>query len=106
MNVPAPSLALIEARGLTVHAPGRRWRTAPRVLLQGVNLRVGSGETLAVVGESGAGKSTLVRALLRLVPPAAGQVLIGGQDLAILSPAELRAQRRARLLLRRLKSSV
>ena len=94
MNAPTPSLALIEARGLTVHAPGRRWRTAPRVLLQGVNLRVGSGETLAVVGESGAGKSTLVRALLRLVPPAAGQVLIGGQDLAILSPAELRAQRR------------
>ncbi|HYP79043.1 MAG TPA: ABC transporter ATP-binding protein [Steroidobacteraceae bacterium] len=94
MNAPVPSLALLEARGLTVHVPDGRWRAPPRVLLQDVNLRVGRGETLAVVGESGAGKSTLVRALLRLLPPAAGQVLIGGQDLAILSPVELRAQRR------------
>ena len=94
VNAPVPSLALLEARGLTVHVPDGRWRAPPRVLLQDVNLRVGKGETLAVVGESGAGKSTLVRALLRLLPPAAGQVLIGGQDLAILSPVELRAQRR------------
>jgi len=94
VNAPVPSLALLEARGLTVHVPDGRWRAPPRVLLQDVNLRVGRGETLAVVGESGAGKSTLVRALLRLLPPAAGQVLIGGQDLAILSPVELRAQRR------------
>jgi len=94
VNAPVPSLALLEARALTVHVPDGRWRAPPRVLLQDVNLRVGKGETLAVVGESGAGKSTLVRALLRLLPPAAGQVLIGGQDLAILSPVELRAQRR------------
>ncbi|HMA12471.1 MAG TPA: ATP-binding cassette domain-containing protein, partial [Steroidobacteraceae bacterium] len=63
-------------------------------LLRGVDLCVPQGQALAVVGESGAGKSTLVRALLRLAPPSAGQVLIDGQDLAILSPAELRAQRR------------
>jgi len=94
VNAPVPSLALLEARGLTVHVPDGRWRAPPRVLLQDVNLRVGKGETLAVVGESGAGKSTLVRALLRLLPPAAGHVLIGGHDLAILSPVELRAQRR------------
>jgi ABC-type glutathione transport system ATPase component len=94
VNASLPTLALLEARALTVHAPDRGWRAPPRVLLQDVNLRVGRGETLAVVGESGAGKSTLVRALLRLLPPASGQVLIGGQDLAILSPIELRAQRR------------
>jgi len=89
-----PSVPLLEARGLTVHAPHQGWRAAPRVLLRDVSLHMGSGETLAVVGESGAGKSTLVKALLRLMPPASGQVLIGGQDLAILSPAELRIQRR------------
>jgi len=93
---PAPAPPLLEARdlGVQVQAP-QRWRAATqRVLLRAVNLCVHRGQTLAVVGESGAGKSTLVRALLRLQRPASGQVLIDGQDLAILSALELRAQRR------------
>jgi oligopeptide transport system ATP-binding protein len=49
---------------------------------------------LAVVGESGRGKSTLARALLRLESISAGQVLLRGEDLAILSNEELRAKRR------------
>jgi oligopeptide transport system ATP-binding protein len=86
---------LLEARELSVCAPPARWGgAAERSLLAGVNLCLHRGQTLAVVGESGAGKSTLVRALLRLQRPAGGQVLIDGQDLAILSPAELRALRR------------
>jgi peptide/nickel transport system ATP-binding protein len=85
---------LLEARGLGVRAPRRSWGAPAAELLRGVDLCVAQGATLAVVGESGAGKSTLVRALLRLVRPAAGQVLIDGQDLAILSAQELRAQRR------------
>jgi ABC-type glutathione transport system ATPase component len=94
--VMAPAPPLLEARGLAVKAPrARLWRGgAERLLLQDIDLAVPRGQTLAIVGESGAGKSTLVRALLRLVRPAAGQVLIDGSDLAILSPAELRAQRR------------
>jgi ABC-type glutathione transport system ATPase component len=93
---PAPAPPLLEARDLNVSVHvAHRWGTATqRVVLHGVNLCVHRGQTLAVVGESGAGKSTLVRALLRLQRPAAGQVLIDGQDLAILSPGELRAQRR------------
>jgi oligopeptide transport system ATP-binding protein len=88
-----PAPPLLEARGLSVQAPrGNKGGRAD--LLCGIDLCVARGQTLAVVGESGAGKSTLVRALLRLVKPAAGQVLIDGQDLAILSPAELRGQRR------------
>jgi ABC-type glutathione transport system ATPase component len=85
---------LLEARGLTVQAPRRGWGGKAIDLLRKVDLCLLRGQTLAVVGESGAGKSTLVRALLRLVKPSAGQVLIDGQDLAILSPAELRGQRR------------
>jgi oligopeptide transport system ATP-binding protein len=85
---------LLEARGLSVQAP-RRGRGGKAIeLLRNVDLCLPRGHTLAVVGESGAGKTTLVRALLRLVKPSAGQVLVDGQDLAILSPAELRAQRR------------
>jgi ABC-type glutathione transport system ATPase component len=94
--VPAvtPMPPLLEARGLAVRAPRRHWGAPVAELLRGVDLCVAPGQALAVVGESGAGKSTLVRALLRLVRPAAGQVLIDGQDLAILSAQELRAQRR------------
>jgi ABC-type glutathione transport system ATPase component len=94
--VPAvtPMPPLLEARGLAVRAPHRPWGAVAAELLRDVNLCVPQGQTLAVVGESGAGKSTLVRALLRLVRPATGQVLIDGQDLAILSREELRAQRR------------
>jgi ABC-type glutathione transport system ATPase component len=85
---------LLEARDLSIRVPVTRWGGAERALIEGVNLCVHRGQTLAVVGESGAGKSTLVRALLRLQRPAHGQVLIDGQDLAILSTTELRAQRR------------
>ena len=89
-----PALPLLEARALGVRSPGRGFRAEPVELLRGVDLCVQQGQSLAVVGESGAGKTTLVRALLRLVRPSAGQVLVGGQDLAILSPQELREQRR------------
>lgn len=92
LSPPAPPL--LEARALAVRAPHRGWNSTPAQLLRGVDLCVNRGQTLAVVGESGAGKSTLVRALLRLARPSAGQVLIDGQDLAILSPGELREQRR------------
>lgn len=74
---------LLEARDLCV-----------RQVLRDVSLQLNRGERLAVVGESGSGKSTLVRALLRLERPHRGQALIAGSDLAILSPAELRAHRR------------
>ncbi len=90
-------LALLEARDLSVrYQPPAGWlrRSVATDVLRGVNLQLAHGERLAVVGESGSGKSTLVRALLRLVRPASGQALIAGSDLAILSPAELRAHRR------------
>ena len=92
MPAMTPAPPVLEARGLSVQAP--RGGSARSTLLRNVDLCVLRGQTLAVVGESGAGKSTLVRALLRLVKPSAGQVLIDGQDLAILSAAELREQRR------------
>lgn len=52
-----------------------------------------AGRTLGVVGESGCGKSTLGRALLRLIPPSAGQVLWEGRDMASFSPPEMRRKR-------------
>ena len=49
-------------------------------VLSGVNLELESGEFLAVVGKSGAGKSTLIDALLGLVVPQHGSVLISGMN--------------------------
>ncbi|XHS79701.1 ABC transporter ATP-binding protein [Burkholderiaceae bacterium UC74_6] len=43
-----------------------------------LNLGVSTGESLGLVGESGSGKSTVLRAICRLLEPAAGQVIIGG----------------------------
>ena len=57
-------------------------------VLQGVDLQVHRGETLAIVGASGSGKSTLLHLMGGLDAPTSGQVEIKGQWLAALSPAE------------------
>jgi ATP-binding cassette, subfamily B, bacterial len=58
----------------------------------GLNLRMRSGELIALVGENGAGKSTLVRLLLRFYDPDQGSVRVGGIDLKDLDPAVLRSR--------------
>jgi oligopeptide/dipeptide ABC transporter ATP-binding protein len=59
-----------------------------------ISLSLAAGETLAVVGESGSGKSSLVRAVLGLVPLAAGRVVYAGEPLA--GPVEDRPLARRR----------
>ncbi|MBM2323023.1 MULTISPECIES: ABC transporter ATP-binding protein [Marivita] len=88
--------AILTARGLT-----RRFVTkkplfgAPTVVqaVNGVDLDIEEGETLAIVGESGCGKSTLARLLSHLIAPSEGSVTYDGRDLSALSAAELRALR-------------
>ena len=91
------TLLLLEGRDLTVTYPrgtGFWRRGGTTTALKGASFTLQAGESLAVVGESGSGKSTLARAVLRLVPLAGGQVLLQGEDLAILTPQELRQRRR------------
>jgi iron complex transport system ATP-binding protein len=66
--------AVLEARDLSVHR-------GPRRVVEGVSLTLGAGEAVALVGPNAAGKSTLVRALAGLLPPATGEVLLGGRPL-------------------------
>jgi lipoprotein-releasing system ATP-binding protein len=66
-------------------------------VLQGVDLAVARGETLAVTGASGSGKSTLLHLLGGLDAPTAGRVELMGRDLATLSAAEQGAWRNRHL---------
>jgi ABC-type lipoprotein export system ATPase subunit len=58
------------------------------VALQGLDLNVGVGEMVAIVGRSGSGKTTLMNVLAGLERPSAGRVRVGGFDLANLSDAQ------------------
>src|SRR5689334_23842767 len=65
----------------------------PQEILRGVDLEVGYGETLAIIGRSGGGKSVLLKNLIGLMQPDAGDILIEGQNIIGLSERELGAIR-------------
>eukprot|EP01041_Mallomonas_annulata_P040885 gene40885-biopygen32500 len=56
--------------------------------LESVNLRVETGELVALCGPNGAGKSSALRALAGLVPLTGGAARLGGRDVAAMAPAE------------------
>ncbi|TNE91973.1 MAG: ATP-binding cassette domain-containing protein [Deltaproteobacteria bacterium] len=90
---------LLTVRGLKVHFPvySKGWfprQSGAVKAVDGLDLTVHRGEVLGLVGESGCGKSTTGRALLRLVPLTAGEVVFDGVDLAKLKGEELRRMRR------------
>ncbi|MHB8838722.1 MAG: ATP-binding cassette domain-containing protein [Gemmatimonadaceae bacterium] len=96
--------ALFEIRDLVVAYPSRGARVRA---VDGVSLDVMRGETLALVGESGSGKTSLGRALLRLVPAAAGSVRFDGLDVRALSGDGLRTfRRRAQVVFQDPKASL
>ena len=66
--------SLLEALELQVSVPGR-------LLIDGLNCAIRSGEFVALLGGNGAGKSLLLRTLAGLRPPAAGQVFLSGRDI-------------------------
>ena len=59
-------------------------------VLRGLNLKVRSGETVALVGRTGSGKTSLVHLVMRVYDPTAGQVLLDGRDLREIPLEELR----------------
>jgi ABC-type glutathione transport system ATPase component len=61
--------------------------------VDGVSFSVARGTTLAVVGESGSGKSTIAAAIVRLIRPASGRILLDGTDIATLPEKRLRPLR-------------
>jgi ATP-binding cassette, subfamily B, bacterial len=59
-------------------------------ILDGVSLRIGPRESVAIVGETGGGKSTLAQLLVRLADPESGTVRVGGIDIRHAEPDALR----------------
>ena len=60
------------------------------MLLDGLNLTIAPGESVAIVGPSGCGKTTLINMILGLTAPTGGQVLFGGHPIDRLGPAVVR----------------
>jgi len=79
---------MIEVAGLRVVRP------PATVALDGIDLVVGRGEFVAVLGRSGAGKTTFLRSLNRLVEPTAGTIRVAGRAVTGAGTAELRELRR------------
>ena len=76
MPLPAPGGRLL-AQNLMFRAP-----QGERLLIAGVSLQLGAGESLAIIGASGAGKSTLVRLLIGVCKPTAGVVRLDEAEIA------------------------
>lgn len=74
--VPRPIKRGIEFRNVSFKYAGRS-----EYALRGVNLSIGPGEKIALVGANGAGKTTLIKLMTRLYEPSEGQILLDGVDL-------------------------
>jgi ATP-binding cassette subfamily B protein len=75
-----------------IELSGIHVRFGGTVALDGVDLRVPAGSTVAIVGHTGSGKSTLVQLIPRLIDPTSGSVLVDGVDVRRLALGELRRQ--------------
>ncbi|MDY4694992.1 MAG: ABC transporter ATP-binding protein, partial [Eubacteriales bacterium] len=83
---------LLEIKNLTVHYQSY---DATVHAVENLNLSLGNGETLGLVGETGAGKTTTVKSIMRILPtpPArvvSGEIFFDGQDLLKVSEKEMR----------------
>ncbi|WP_017236487.1 ABC transporter ATP-binding protein [Streptomyces sp. SS] len=81
----------LDVQGLRITLPG-----TARPVLDGVDLHVGAGETVALVGESGSGKTLTSRSALNLLPPGAvveGAVRVRGEDVLTMNAEQLRGLR-------------
>jgi phospholipid/cholesterol/gamma-HCH transport system ATP-binding protein len=78
MNKAAPKIAL----------KGLKKRFGPKVVLDGIDLEVATGESLVVIGGSGTGKSVLLKCIIGIIEPDEGAVLIDGEDTTHLAGAD------------------
>jgi oligopeptide transport system ATP-binding protein len=91
-------VSLLEVKNLKVHFPVKQGVFSDVrgyvKAVDDVSLHIAPGETLGLVGESGCGKTTLGRAILRLLEPNEGSIVLDGEDITNLGGDELRKRRR------------
>ena len=92
----ASAPVVLELKHLSKTYIDRGWLSKKREVhaASDVSLEIRRGQTLGIVGESGSGKSTVARCVVRLIDPTSGEVLLSGEDIATLSPGQLRPLRR------------
>ncbi|MFF2847273.1 ATP-binding cassette domain-containing protein [Streptomyces sp. NPDC058001] len=90
-HAPDAGRSFLRVEDLVVEYPTAR---GPFRAVDRVGFELPRGGSLAVVGESGCGKSTLARALVRLLKPTSGRIVLDGTDIAPLSERRLRPLRR------------
>ena len=77
---------LVQIRNLSVEF-------GQQAVLRNINLNVGRGETLAIIGESGCGKTVLLKSIIGLIHPTRGDVLFDQHNLSQLNDQQLTQQR-------------
>jgi len=80
------SIPLLECQDLVVEYNTPHGK---RRILDGVTLAIHQGQTIGIAGRSGSGKSTWLRAVLRLLHPTSGEVLVGGVPIGVLSREDI-----------------
>lgn len=80
-----PTLVLENIEKVRTGEDGR-----PRQILQRVCMTIPAGRITVFIGPSGCGKTTLLRLINRLEDPSEGRILLGGQDITLLDPLQLR----------------
>lgn len=79
-----------DEEGIRFENVGFRYPGQEKWALQGLDLFIPKGRSLALVGHNGAGKTTFIKLLARLYEPTEGRILLDGRDLRTLDPEELR----------------
>ena len=81
-----PEIFSVSIRNLAIQYP-----KADSFALKNINLTFGPGQMIGIVGPSGSGKTTLVNALMGMLKPSKGDILIGGKSVQDISPDDLLA---------------
>ena len=88
------NVAALVVENLQVHyAAKNNWfaqKVAPFKAVDDISFTVPTGKTIGLVGESGCGKTTVGRAILQLIQPTAGNIIINGKNISALSKQQLR----------------